>query len=206
VAHHAALDAGGATIGVLGNGLGVVYPAANRALYERVAVEGLMLTEFPPGERPHHGSFPRRNRLISGLAQGCLVVEAAKDSGSLITARLAAEQGREVFAIPGSIHSPLARGCHALIRQGAKLVESANDILEELKLPPAPAALPAESAIADPAARRLLDALGHDACDLDTLAARCGISAAETAALLTQLELDGRVSALAGGLYQRLSR
>jgi DNA processing protein len=204
-AHRGGLAGAASSVAVLGTGADIVYPARNRALAHELAARGALVSEYPLGMGPLPGNFPRRNRLISGLALGCLVVEAATDSGSLITARLATEQGREVFAIPGSIHSPLARGCHALIRQGAKLVESANDVLEELRLPAAPAAA-AMAAIADPAARRLIDALGHDTCDLDTLAARCGFSAADTAALLTQLELDGRVAALDGGLYQRLLR
>jgi DNA processing protein len=205
-AHRGGLAGTSSSIGVLGTGADIVYPAKNRALAHELAARGALVSEYPLGMGPLAANFPRRNRLISGLALGCLVVEAATDSGSLITARLAADQGREVFAIPGSIHSPLSRGCHALIRQGAKLVESANDILEELKLQALPPAASTAVAVADPAARRLLDALGHDACDLDTLAARCGFSAADTAALLTQLELDGYISLLDGGLYQRLSR
>ena len=205
-AHRGGLAGASASVAVLGTGADIVYPARNRALAHELAARGALVTEYPLGTSPLPANFPRRNRLISGLALGCLVVEAAADSGSLITARLAADQGREVFAIPGSIHSPLARGCHALIKQGAKLVESAHDILEELKLQAPPMAAPADIAIADPAMHRLLDALGHDACDLGTLAARCGLTAAETAALLTQLELDGHVSVLPGGLYQRLAR
>jgi DNA processing protein len=205
-AHRGGLAGAGSSIAVLGTGADIVYPAKNRALAHELAERGVLVSEYPLGMGPLPGNFPRRNRLISGLALGCLVVEAAADSGSLITARLATDQGREVFAIPGSIHSPLARGCHALIRQGAKLVESANDILEELKLQARPRAASTAEEVADPAAHRLLDALGYDACDLDTLATRCGFSAADTAALLTQLELDGRISLLDGGLYQRLSR
>jgi DNA processing protein len=154
--------------------------------------------------KPLAGNFPRRNRLISGLALGCLVVEAAAESGSLITARLAAEQGREVFAIPGSIHSPLAKGSHALIKQGAKLVECASDILEELRMG-APSA-PAPAVVTDPRALRLLEDLGHEPCDLDTLVARSELPVSEIGALLTQLELDGLVATLAGGLIQRLHR
>ena len=205
-AHRGGLAGAGASVAVLGTGADIVYPAKNRALAHELAARGALVTEYPLGMSPLPGNFPRRNRVISGLALGCLVVEAATDSGSLITARLAAEQGREVFAIPGSIHSPLTKGCHALIKQGAKLVESANDILEELKLQAPPPREPANVAVPDPAAHRLLDALGHDPCDLGTLAARCGFTAAETAALLTQLELDGHISVLAGGLYQRLQR
>jgi len=205
-AHRGGLAGAGASVAVLGTGADIVYPARNRALAQELAARGALVSEYPLGMRPLSGNFPRRNRLISGVALGCLVVEAAVDSGSLITARFAAEQGREVFAIPGSIHSPLAKGCHMLIRQGAKLVEAASDILEELQLPVPPPALPKTGAAVDLPGRRLLDALGHDACDLDTLAARCGLNAAETAALLTQLELDGHIAALSGGLYQRLHR
>ena len=205
-AHRGGLAGACASVAVLGTGADIVYPARNRALAHELAARGALVSEYPLGTSPLPGNFPRRNRLISGLALGCLVVEAAADSGSLITARLAAEQGREVFAIPGSIHSPLARGCHALIRQGAKLVESANDSLEELKLQAPPTAAHAAIAVPDPGAHRLLEALGHDPCDLGTLVARCGLTAAETAALLTQLELDGHVAMLPGGLYQRLAR
>jgi DNA processing protein len=205
-AHRGGLAETGASVAVLGTGIDIVYPARNRTLAHELAAHGALVSEYPLGMPPLSGNFPRRNRVISGLALGCLVVEAATDSGSLITARLAAEQGKEVFAIPGSIHSPLTKGCHALIKQGAKLVEAATDILEELKLPAPPPAAPAAAAVAGSSARRLLDALGHDPCDLGTLAARCGFTAAETAALLTQLELDGHVSVLPGGLYQRLQR
>jgi len=171
-----------------------------------LAAGGALVSEFPLGMKPLAGNFPRRNRLISGLALGCLVVEAAADSGSLITARLAAEQGREVFAIPGSIHSPLAKGSHALIKQGAKLVESARDILEDLRMGAASAPAPAPALVTDPRAQRLLDALGHEPCDLDTLAARSELPVAEIGALLTQLELDGLIATLPGGLVQRLHR
>ena len=204
-AHRGGLAGISSSIAVLGTGADLVWPARNRDLAHSLAAQGALVSEFPLGTRPLPGNFPRRNRLISGLALGCLVVEAATDSGSLITARFAAEQGAEVFAIPGSIHSPLSKGCHALIKQGAKLVESAGDILEELRLPaPSPAA-PAELP-ADARARRLLDALGYDACDLDTLAGRSGLPIGELTALLTQLELDQHVAALPGGLYQRLHR
>jgi DNA processing protein len=208
-AHRGGLAGRASSLAVLGTGADIVYPARNRALAHELAARGALLSEFPLGTGPLPGNFPRRNRLISGLAIGCLVVEAAADSGSLITARLALEQGREVFAIPGSIHSPLAKGSHALIKQGAKLVESAADILEELRLA-LPATIPRPAATApdapDPGMRRVLDALGHDPCDLDTLAARCGLAAGELAALLTRLELEGRVAALPGGFYQRVFR
>jgi len=205
-AHRGGLAGAASSVAVLGTGADIVYPARNRELAHELAARGALMSEFPLGTRPLPDHFPRRNRLISGLALGCLVVEAAADSGSLITARLAAEQGREVFAIPGSIHSPLAKGCHALIKQGAKLVESAGDVLEELRLPAAAARARPEDTVNDPRAAALLAVLGHDPGDADTLAARCGLSAAETAALLTQLELDSRIAALPGGLFQRLHR
>jgi DNA processing protein len=205
-AHRGGLAGVASSVAVLGTGADVIYPARNRALAHELAARGALVSEFPLGTRPLAANFPRRNRLISGLALGCLVVEAAVDSGSLITARLAAEQGREVFAIPGSIHSPLAKGCHALIKQGAKLAENARDILEELRLPAPEPATPGEDSDIDARSRALLDALGHDPCDPDTLAARCGLSAAEIAASLTQLELEGRIAPLPGGLYQRIHR
>ena len=198
-AHRGGLDAAGSTIAVLGSGADILYPQRNRALGERIAREGLILSEFALGTPPHAPNFPRRNRVIAGLARGCLVVEAALASGSLITARLAAEQGREVFAIPGSIHSPHSKGCHARIKQGAKLVESAQDLLQELGMQAASA--PAAAAPAS----GLLAQLGYDACDIDTLCARSGLTANEVSAMLLQLELDGKVASLPGGLYQRTS-
>jgi DNA processing protein len=205
-AHRGGLAGASSSVAFLGTGIDIVYPARNRALAHQLAERGALASEFALGTRALTGNFPRRNRLISGVALGCLVVEAAADSGSLITARLAAEQGREVFAIPGSIHSPLAKGCHALIKQGAKLVESARDILEELQMSaPVPSA-PAPAAATDARTRRLLDALGGDACDRDTLAARCRLPPSELAALLTQLELDGHIANLPGGLIQRVQR
>ncbi len=205
-AHRGGLAGGSSSIAVVGTGLDIVYPARNRALAHDLAERGLLISEFPLGTPGVPSNFPRRNRLISGLALGCLVVEAAAASGSLITARAAAEQGREVFAVPGSIHSPLSKGCHALIKQGAKLAESANDILEELRMP-APAApepdAPPPPSTADDASAQLLTALGYDPCDLDTLAARSGLNAAEISALLTELEIGGVVAALPGGKFQR---
>jgi DNA processing protein len=205
-AHRGGLAGASSSVAVLGTGADIVYPARNRVLAHELVDRGALVSEFPLGTRPLSGNFPRRNRLISGFALGCLVVEAAADSGSLITARLAAEQGREVFAIPGSIHSPLAKGCHALIKQGAKLVESAHDILEELRMPASAPAAPAQATAPDARVRSLLDALGDEICDRDTLAARCRTPPAELAALLTQLELEGQVATLPGGLIQRVQR
>ena len=205
-AHEGALAAGqGATIAVLGTGLDQRYPRRNAALGERIAAEGgLLVSEYALGMPVLPANFPRRNRIIAGLSQGCLVVEAALESGSLITARLAVEAGREVFAIPGSIHSPQSRGCHALIRQGAKLVETAQDVLEELapgQRLPEPAAPEAPEPATGPQA--LLDAMGYDPVSLDALQARSGWPAAELSAALLELELDGQVARLAGQLFQR---
>lgn len=211
----AAQGAAGGTIAVVGTGVDVVYPASNRELTERLRREALVLSEFPLGTPPLEHNFPQRNRIIAGLARGVLVIEAALRSGSLITARLAGEQGREVFAVPGSIHSTLSKGCHRLIKDGAKLVESAQDILEELRLdepPPAvPAAKPAdagagaaEPAGATPEQARLLAALGHDPVDLDTLVQRTGQAAGALSAQLLELELAQHVERLPGNRYQRL--
>jgi len=201
-AHEGALDAGAATLAVVGTGPDIVYPARHAALARRIAERGVLISEFAPGTPPLRENFPQRNRLIAGLTRGTLVVEAALKSGSLITARLAAEAGREVFAIPGSIHAPQSRGCHALIRQGARLVESAADVLEELGTPAAVAAA-AGAAVDPPSADPLLDALGQDPVTLDALSARTGWGAAELNARLLELELDGRVARLPGGLFQR---
>ncbi len=199
-AHEGGLAGRGSTIAVLGTGLDRIYPARHRALAHRIATDGLLLSEFELGMPPLQQNFPQRNRLIAGLSRGTLVVEAALPSGSLITARQALEAGREVFAIPGSIHSPQSRGCHALIKQGAKLVDSAADILGELNwAAPAAAATATEPAQGD----ALLAALGHDPATLDALLARTGESAATVNARLLELELDGRVARLPGGLYQR---
>lgn len=219
-AHEGALTGPGSTIAVVGTGLDMVYPARNRALAHRIAEAGLMLSEYPLGMGARAENFPRRNRLIAGLARGLLVVEAAAQSGSLITARLAAEQGRDVFAIPGSIHSPLAKGCHLLIKQGAKLVETAADILDELgwgQAPapatptprataraPAPASAPAARPAATAAETALLDALGFDPVDLDTLCERTGQTAAILSAQLLALELEGRIERQPGGRFLRL--
>ncbi len=207
-AHRGALDGRGSTVAVLGTGIDVIYPARHADLAEGIAARGALFSEFPLGTQPAAGHFPRRNRLISGLALGCLVVEAALESGSLITARAALEQGREVFAVPGSIHSPLSKGCHALIKAGAKLVESADDVLSELSalLPRGVAQRAATSPrSADPARDPLLLGLmGDDPVDLEALRARTGWPAERIAAELLQLELAGRVETLAGGLFQRL--
>ncbi len=203
-AHRGGLAGRASSIAVVGTGLDVVYPARNRALAHALAAQGTLLSEFALGTPAIGTNFPRRNRLISGLARGCLIVEAAPQSGSLITARLANEQGREVFAVPGSIHSPLARGCHLLIKQGAKLVETAQDVLEELGMQGPAAALSTALPATDEHALVLLDHLGFRPCDIDTLAVRSGLASEAVASLLTQLELDGLVAALPGGKYQRL--
>jgi len=211
-AHEGALDGaglGGGTIAVVGTGLDRVYPKRHHALAHRLSEEaGLMLSEFALGSMPLSSHFPRRNRIIAGLTLGTLVVEAAVQSGSLITARLAVECGREVFAIPGSIHSPQSRGCHRLIKDGAKLVETADDIVQELRLPAPPVAAPEASPAAEetgqtPRADPLLAALGHDPVTLDALSARLGWPTAELQARLLEMELDGRLARLPGGLFQR---
>ena len=201
-----------ATIAVVGTGLDRVYPRQHHDLAHRITQHGLLLSEFALGTPPSTSNFPRRNRIIAGLSQGTLVVEAALLSGSLITARLASEQGKEVFAIPGSIHATQSRGCHALIKQGAKLVESVQDILEELQWHSQPntamglgstadtAAGLADTASQDP----LLQALGFDPMGLDALQARTGLDTASLQGQLMQLELAGEVARLPGGLFQRL--
>lgn len=200
-AHTGGLAGAAKTVAVCGTGLDVVYPARHRDLAHDIAAEGALLSEFPLGTPAKAHNFPRRNRLISGMAQGCLVIEAAQQSGSLITARLAADQGREVFALPGSIHSPLAKGCHALIKQGAKLVERAQDILEELKFTP-PATLPAEKL--SPHAHPLFAHLGYSAVDINSLAEQSGFAIEDLTGILLTLELEGQIAALPGGLYQRI--
>ncbi|WP_423458539.1 DNA-processing protein DprA [Ottowia sp. VDI28] len=195
-----------ATIAVIGTGIDRVYPRQHRDLAHRIAQHGLIVSEYPLGTPPLAPNFPKRNRLVSGLARGTLVVEAALQSGSLITARMANEQGKEVFAIPGSIHSPQSRGCHALIKQGAKLVESAQDVLEELHWPAAPVSPSPLSTPPAPARDEtgILEALGADPASLDALQARTGLPTATLQARLLELELDGRVARLPGGLFQRL--
>lgn len=202
-AHEGALEAGtgaGGTVAVMGTGADVVYPPRNRQLADRIAAQGALVSEYPLGTPALPHRFPRRNRLVAGLAQGTLVAEAAARSGSLITARLAADAGREVFAIPGSIHSPLSRGCHALIQQGAKLVESAQDILDELH-----GTLPVRrtgAAPVPPSADPLLADMGYGPIHLDTLAARSGLAVPVLQARLLELELQGRIARLDGGRYQ----
>jgi DNA processing protein len=231
-AHEGALGTPGGTLAVVGTGLDSVYPARHRELAQRIAEQGALVSEYAPGMPPLRENFPRRNRIIAGLTQGTLVVEAALASGSLITARLALEAGREVFAIPGSIHAAQSKGCHALIKQGAKLVETAQDILEELQgtfvtqrsLPLEPpdraasaAAEPANPSALDPAVDAVtaqqapepkasdpvLAALGEDPQTLDRLIDRTGWPAAELSVRLLELELEGRVARLPGGLYQQ---
>jgi DNA processing protein len=205
----------GSTVAVTGTGLDLVYPAKHRELAHQIAVHGCLVSEYPLGTPGIASNFPRRNRIISGLSQGVLVVEAAAQSGSLITARSALEQGRDVFAIPGSIHSPLSKGCHQLIRQGAKLVESAQDILEEIHIqsttlkekfsPPHVAVNTAANSVNVSAlTNQLLHAAGHDPVSVDELAARTTMTMAEVQASLLELELEGRIERLASGMYQAL--
>lgn len=208
VAHEAAIAAGGKTIAVMGTGLKRVYPAANRELAHEVAMHGALVSEFPLDAPPRRENFPRRNRIIAALSLGTLVVEAAVKSGSLITARLAGDSGREVFAIPGSIHSALAKGCHRLIRQGAKLVETANDIVEELE--PMVGAL--RQQVQEPGKppqtvatefSELLEIIGYDPVDINQLVERSGLTAEVISSMLLKMELEGVVETGPGGKYQR---
>ncbi|MEY4467861.1 MAG: protecting protein DprA [Pseudomonadota bacterium] len=201
----------GSTVAVTGTGLDLVYPAKHRELAHQIAAHGCLVSEYPLGTPGIASNFPRRNRIISGLSQGVLVVEAAAQSGSLITARSALEQGRDVFAIPGSIHSPLSKGCHQLIRQGAKLVESAQDILEEFHLPHtsskekfSPSDTSVNSANASAMTHQLLTAAGHDPVSVDELVVRTELTLAEVQAGLLDLELEGRIERLSSGMYQAL--
>lgn len=209
-AHEGALAAAGGTVAVVGTGLDRVYPKRHLDLAHRIAQHGLLLSEFPLGTPPLAANFPRRNRVIAGMSRGTLVVEAALQSGSLITARLASEAGREVWAIPGSIQAPQSQGCHWLIQQGAALVQSPQEVLASLTwlgqpspalaAPVAPSAAPP---VSDHGADPVLAALGHDPVSLDALMARCGWSAAALGSRLLELELEGRVARLPGGLFQR---
>lgn len=211
-AHRGALKADGATIAVVGTGLDIVYPARHKGLAHQIVQYGLLLSEYPLGTPSLTHNFPRRNRIISGLSEGCLVVEANIDSGSLITARQAIEQGREVFAIPGSIHSPVSKGCHALIKQGAKLVESTEDIVSELKhvrLPNPAFSISPNGSLPDwtnlPAeASPVLACMGFDPIFAELIAARAGLTPEQVSTMLTLLELEGVVSHLANGQFQRL--
>ena len=216
IAHQGALDANGPTIAVIATGIDRVYPAKHRDLAHQIVENGAIISEFPVGTQPRSGNFPRRNRIISGLSYGTLVVEAALRSGSLITARIASEQGREVFAIPGSIHNPLARGCHQLIRQGAKLVETAQDILEEMSAvidlseidKPIPEEIIEENQNTalnnDPEHEHLLEKMGFDPVPIDQLVVRTGYKAESISAMLLILELQNQVSSNGGGTYTRL--
>jgi DNA processing protein len=214
-AHEAALDAGGITIAVCGTGLDTCYPRQNQPLFERIARQGVLVSEFPPGSRPLAHHFPRRNRIISGLARAVVVIEAAADSGSLITAGHAADQGRDVFAVPGSPLNPLAAGCNELIRNGAVLVRGATDILLEFGLglknfplsdqpvdPPNPP--PSPPARLDKDYEMLLDALGFEPASIDDLVDRTGLGPASVASMMLILELEGRVESRPGALYNRV--
>jgi len=225
-AHEGALAASGGTIAVVGTGLDRVYPRRHLDLAHRMAAHALLISEFPLGTSPSPSNFPKRNRIIAGLSQGTLVVEAALASGSLITARCAADMGRDVFAIPGSIHSTQAKGCHALIRQGAKLIETAQDVLEELRFTGGSQARKPTNAPADPFADEadsadeglpttdrsgqpvdaVLDCMGHTPVGLDAIQARTGLSTAALQAHLLDLELDGHLARMPGGLFQRIVR
>ncbi|MEO8652957.1 MAG: DNA-processing protein DprA [Ramlibacter sp.] len=214
-AHEGALEGAAsdriATVAVVGTGLDRVYPRQHLALAHRIEEAGLIVSEYPIGTPPLAENFPRRNRIIAALSRGTVVVEAALQSGSLITARQAAEQGKDVYAIPGSIHSPQSRGCHALLKQGAKLVETAQDVLEDMRLPegPQPSREPAATAGNSDADRtpedRLLTALGFDPVSLDALVARTGVAPAWLQGQLLELELQGKIARLPGGLFQRIA-
>jgi DNA processing protein len=207
-AHQGGLEGPGSTIAVIGTGVDIIYPTRHKELAQHIAKQGCLVSEYPLGAPAIASNFPRRNRLISGLSQGVLIVEAAAQSGSLITARMAIEQGREVFAIPGSIHSPLAKGCHQLIKQGAKLVETAQDILEELQLdklqPVHPRAVEKNPLNPCPP-NALIEKMGYDPIHPDELALRCNLDCGELTAQLVMLELEGVVEVIAGGLYRRLN-
>jgi DNA processing protein len=216
--HRGAVDALGGTVAVLGSGLDVIFPRAHTALAADIASRGLLVSEYGPGVEPQKWFFPKRNRIIAGLSLGTLVVEATRRSGSLITAHLALEYGREVFAIPGSIHNPLARGCHLLIREGAKLVEEAGDVLVELApqlqeegvtlapAPPSPETADSAPVTHDPAYEKLLSALAFSPTPIADICARVNLTTAEVSSMLLLLELEGLVEALPGGRYSRLGK
>ena len=210
-AHAGALDAGHHTLAVIGSGLDRLYPSQHRTLAERITCQGLLMSEYPPGVKARAAHFPQRNRIISGMSRGVLVVEASLRSGSLITARLALEQGREVFAIPGSVHSPVARGCHHLIKQGARLVETVDDVLEELEAwwtpPEATAGVPAQASLTvdlEPREIAVLEALGYDPQSTDQLCSETGLPADQLMQSLLLLELQGLISSVPGG-FQRIA-
>lgn len=203
-AHRGALKANGATIAVVGTGLDIVYPAKHRDLAHQIVEHGLIISEFCLGTPSKPQNFPKRNRIISGLSLGCLVVEANLQSGSQITARLSAEQGREVFAIPGSIHSPMSKGCHQLIKQGAKLVDSLQDIIEELKLNHATSNLLQQADNNITIKNPLLDLMGYEQMTLESLVHLSGLTVSEVSSMLMILELEGGVASLAGGQYQKI--
>ncbi|MEM7430572.1 MAG: DNA-processing protein DprA [Pseudomonadota bacterium] len=212
-AHRGALDAGGTTVAFLGHGIDRLYPARNRQLAQEISASGALVSEFPVGMPPNRAAFPQRNRLIAGIALGTLVVEAARSSGSLITARFAGDQGREVFALPGSIHNPLTRGCHELIRQGAKLVETAADIVSEVApLTGCLVQIAVESTSKasnikslDNEYVQLKNRIGHDPITVDELARNCGLTIEKVSSMLLLLELHGEVESLSGGRYSALS-
>jgi len=214
ISHQGALDVKGITVAVTGTGLDRVYPARHKRLAEMILDEGgALVSEFSPSTKAHASNFPRRNRIISGLSLGVLVVEAAINSGSLITARLALEQGREVFAIPGSIHNPLARGCNALIRQGAKLVETAQDVIDELaQYGGAPQTVSSQETIVgvnsekiDASHQDLLQHIGYEPTSIDALVAETGERVEVISSMLLVLELRGIVSSAPGGCYYRVN-
>jgi DNA processing protein len=208
-AHRGALHANGNTIAVIGTGIDRVYPASNRQLAHDISQHGLLLSEFPLGTAPTAANFPRRNRIISGLSLATLVVEATRKSGSLITARMALEQGRDVFAIPGSIHNPMAKGCHQLIREGAKLVDQAADIIDDIGALLGYVALQSDdppqtgSDELDSEYSRLLDLMGYDPVSMDTLVNRSGLTVEQLSSMLLILELNDRIKPASGGLYVR---
>lgn len=204
-AHRGGLKGAASSIAVVGTGLDIVYPARNRELAYQLAEHGTIVSEFPLGTPSKAQNFPRRNRIISGLSRGVLVVEAALQSGSIITARLAGEQGREVFAIPGSIHSPLSKGCHRLIKQGAKLVESAQDILEELGWAAPVSAHSRNTPAPEETHADFLNHLGHTPTAIDALVSRTGLTSELVCSILLELELNGKVASLPGGLYQAIN-
>lgn len=203
-AHDGALHGCASTVAVIGTGADRIYPARNAALARRIAEEGCLVSEYPLGTPPRPEHFPQRNRIISGLAAGVLVIEAAAGSGSLITARLATEQGRDVFALPGSIHAALSKGCHQLIREGAQLVETSVDVLQALSMAPLVRAVQPARVPPAPMSSPLLDILGFDAMHIDALLAHAGMAAAELSAQLLALELDGVIARLPGGMVQRV--